>query len=143
MRGIVVAATTRLLTEECCNCHMIFAMPEDFRERARRDPEVWFYCPRGHHQHYVKSEVTRLKEELESKQKALTAAWERESRLSKERDHHWIERKKLATRHRHLKQRVKNGVCPCCHRSFENLRRHMDTQHPDFAAEPSEGGQAA
>ena len=28
-----------------------------------------------------------------------------------------------------------NGVCPCCNRSFENLRNHMHTQHPDYGQE--------
>jgi DNA-binding XRE family transcriptional regulator len=26
-------------------------------------------------------------------------------------------------------------VCPCCNRSFENLRQHMATQHADFGQE--------
>lgn len=29
--------------------------------------------------------------------------------------------------------RVGKGVCPCCKRSFTNLRRHMTTKHPDVA----------
>jgi hypothetical protein len=37
-----------------------------------------------------------------------------------------------------LKQRVANGVCPCCHRSFVNLHRHMAGQHPDYTKEQSE-----
>lgn len=36
-----------------------------------------------------------------------------------------------------LSNRVKNGVCPCCTRSFHNLREHMKTQHPDFKAPAS------
>ena len=31
-----------------------------------------------------------------------------------------------------LKKRVAAGVCPCCQRSFINLRRHMTTQHADY-----------
>jgi hypothetical protein len=30
-------------------------------------------------------------------------------------------------------------VCPCCNRSFQNLRRHMATKHPEFNA-PGPGG---
>lgn len=29
--------------------------------------------------------------------------------------------------------RVKNGVCPCCNRSFQNLKRHMNTKHPNWS----------
>lgn len=31
-----------------------------------------------------------------------------------------------------IKNRVKNGVCPCCNRTFENLARHMQAKHSDF-----------
>lgn len=34
-----------------------------------------------------------------------------------------------------LKKRVKNGVCPCCTRSFQNLKQHIATKHPDFTKE--------
>ena len=30
------------------------------------------------------------------------------------------------------RKRAANGVCPCCHRSFENVARHVAKQHPDF-----------
>lgn len=34
-----------------------------------------------------------------------------------------------------LKKRIAAGVCPCCNRSFANLREHMAGQHPDFTGE--------
>ena len=33
-----------------------------------------------------------------------------------------------------IRQRIANGVCPCCQRSFGNVRAHMETQHPDYTA---------
>ena len=36
-----------------------------------------------------------------------------------------------------LKNRVGKGVCPCCNRSFANLKRHMASQHPEFAGDES------
>jgi len=33
-----------------------------------------------------------------------------------------------------LQKRIKNGVCPCCHRSFVQLSRHMASKHPGFDA---------
>ena len=33
-----------------------------------------------------------------------------------------------------LKKRVGHGVCPCCTKSFANLREHMRRQHPQFVA---------
>lgn len=34
-----------------------------------------------------------------------------------------------------LETRAANGVCPCCHRTFKQLARHMKTKHPDFPGE--------
>lgn len=137
--GTFIPVTTSLVTEECCNCHMLFAMPEDFRKRAKDDPAIFFYCPAGHSQHSLASEVQRKLREAEQQLANERAALQRQAeelkRVRGERDHHWIERKKLTTRTRNLKTRIKNGVCPCCNRSFENLHRHMTTQHPGFAAE--------
>lgn len=31
------------------------------------------------------------------------------------------------------KQRHAAGVCPCCTRSFKQLRRHMASQHPEYS----------
>ncbi len=31
-----------------------------------------------------------------------------------------------------IKNRIGNGVCPCCKRTFTNLARHMKGQHPDY-----------
>lgn len=30
------------------------------------------------------------------------------------------------------RKRIANGVCPCCHRTFQNLARHMAGQHPAY-----------
>lgn len=37
-----------------------------------------------------------------------------------------------------LKNRVGHGVCPCCNRSFGNLARHIESEHPTFIAEAAE-----
>lgn len=37
-----------------------------------------------------------------------------------------FEAKRLATR-------TKNGVCPCCNRTFKHLMAHMKGQHPEYS----------
>lgn len=136
-----INATVKLATEQCSACSIIFAMPADLQLRARNNPEVRFYCPQGHSMHYTESESAkklRLTEKLLADERARSQRQAEElTRVRSERDHHWIERKKLTTRTRNLKTRIKNGVCPCCHRSFPNLHDHMKTQHPTFATEPT------
>lgn len=116
---------TWLETETCCNCGMVFAMPADYMKRRRNDHE-YFYCPAGHAQHYTgATEAQKLKRDLERKESELTAARDRANRLMSERD-------AVAKAHRKMRTRVANGVCPCCNRSFENLRNHMQSQHPEY-----------
>jgi DNA-binding transcriptional regulator YiaG len=111
--------------EHCYSCAMAFAMPSNFRDRKLKD-RTNFFCPAGHSQHYVgKTEEQKLREEVERARQMREAA---EGRAAKaERD-----ATAISKAHRKMRTRVMNGVCPCCNRSFENLRRHMHDQHPEF-----------
>lgn len=63
-------------------------------------------------------EETEKAQRLEAQRKLV----EERERLAKER----------AAKLR-LQKRIKNGVCPCCHRTVSQLARHMKSKHPDFA----------
>lgn len=110
---------------QCCNCGIAFAMTEAFHDQRRKDRKS-FYCPEGHSQYYTgKSKEQKLKDELER---------ERQRRLTAESNANHAEE---ATRievalHDYTKKRINNGVCPCCNRSFKNLRRHMASKHKDY-----------
>lgn len=109
----------------CCSCSMPFAMTADFRRRRLADHKS-FYCPAGHGQSYCgQNEADRLRGEL---QRAQAQAERAESKAAAARH----ERDKIAKAHRRMRQRVMNGVCPCCNRSFENIRNHMRDMHPDY-----------
>jgi hypothetical protein len=127
-----VGEWTYLTTLTCYKCGVLFAMPKELNDEAlRRTHEREFYCPNGHGQHYLgKSDREKLQEERERNERLRSDL----TTVRKERDHHWIERKKTSTRLLHLKERVKHGVCPCCHRTFKQLARHMELKHPGFAA---------
>jgi Skp family chaperone for outer membrane proteins len=99
-------------------------MPQAMRQQ-RLDNGGDFYCPNGHGQRYTKPRCERLESELATKQKELTAA--RCESLAERQKREQAE----AELQRH-KTRTKNGVCPCCNRSFINLRRHMASKHPSF-----------
>lgn len=116
-----------LSTETCCNCGMLFAMPQDV-QRRRRDDKATFYCPAGHAQHYTgPTEADKLRREVERERQVREAA---EARAGKAEQN----LAQVARAHRKMRQRVMNGVCPCCNRSFGNLRQHMKTEHPDFGS---------
>lgn len=118
--------------EVCCNCGVQFAMTQEFHDRKWNHRWENFYCPNGHGQHYLgKSEADRLRDRLKSEQE--NAQFWREREASERKAHSAT--KGILTK---TKNRVANGVCPCCNRTFANLARHMAGQHPDFKTEPTE-----
>lgn len=128
-------------TEDCYSCGVTFAMPRSFKEQRQRDGKN-FYCPAGHGQHYTETEADRLRKELERTKRNLEWA---ESRTRAARDQaEAAERSKAALKGVITKQRKRAaaGVCPCCHRTFQQLARHMANKHPGYAETPIEDGAA-
>lgn len=112
-------------TIECFKCGNNFAVSSSLHQTWRNNGE-FFYCPScGQKQHYAKSTVDKLTEELERKNKIL---------INKNQEISFLEKQVAAQKGRltKLQNRVSKGVCPCCNRSFQNLRKHMDTKHPDY-----------
>lgn len=101
-------------------CGMEFAMPRWFYDQTKRTGESWT-CPAGH-------------------SRVWTVGVEDKLRAEKTRARHLEDQLGAATREaEHLRlrilrdrQRYANGLCPCCDRSFTNVRRHMVSQHPDY-----------
>lgn len=120
--------TSTLASEICCNCGMAFAMPKDYQERRRKDHES-FYCPAGHRQHYLgETEETKLRRKLESTEHRLSQEEDRRERAEEQS-------RQKERKYARIRDRVKNGVCPCCNRTFLNLGNHMKSQHPDFGTD--------
>ena len=63
-----------------------------------------------------------LQEQLDRERQVREAAEQRALRMQGERD-------QVAKAHKRMRTRVMNGVCPCCNRTFQNLLRHMQTEH--------------
>jgi hypothetical protein len=100
--------------------------------RAAREKGKSFYCPNGHAQVFVETEVQKLHRELTIVKTERDTA---QTMLKAERDCHESTRKRrdvLGSKLSELKKRTGNGVCPCCRRTFQNMLRHMKTKHPDF-----------
>ena len=110
--------------EQCCNCGVPFAFP-DWMMRRLREKGGSFFCPNGHSQHYVETENTRLRKQLDEQIRVATEQAER-ARVAELAEG---ERRKELER---LKKRIKAGTCPCCKRTFSQLNRHMKTKHPEF-----------
>lgn len=128
----IVRVETHITILECATCNIVFGIGADFEGRRREDHEH-FYCPNGH-QNFYNGPTEAEKERDRYKRMYDSAEWRAKS---------WRDQAEAAERSRRgqkaantrLKKRIAAGVCPCCHRTFSNVERHMSNQHPDFTAE--------
>lgn len=125
-------ATDKTLTVvSCATCHVTYAIPTSFQRAAVAYPgdRGWtIHCPFGHAWHYTGKSV----------EQKLQEATERAGRLAAERDQAEAAvraQKARGTRYKNDRDRERKraaaGVCPCCNRTFQQLARHMASQHPE------------
>ena len=117
--------TETLVIVHCYKCGIAFGMQKEFNERCHNDSDISFYCPKGHSQIYTSNKVAKLKSEVEHMEARLN---------SKDKTIRSLEYQRRAQKANttKLKNRIKNGICPCCKRSFSNLKRHMEGKHPEY-----------
>lgn len=107
----------------CVHCQFPFGVPDRADEHWRKSKRT-FYCPqcRGSQGYYGKSEKEKRLEEaerrLEQEQIRASDAEQKAIRMSRQ--------------YSRVRDRVKNGVCPCCNRTFDNVARHMASKHKDW-----------
>lgn len=128
-------ATAELCVINCGSCGGTYAINERHRAQCYQEGNSWTcpYCKTGWG-YANNNENAQLKKQLELERKRKEwaeqdARRQREDRIAAE--HRERAQKAAKTR---LKNRIGQGVCPCCTRTFGNLARHMATKHPDYAA---------
>lgn len=126
-RLIEINTRTKLVTETCYKCHILFAMPAEMQERCSQFGET-FFCPNGHAQVYVESEVASLRHELSDSKANL-----RDCRIQMNGALDKVAEKNKEIRQ--VKRRIHAGVCPHCHRHFSNLERHIHSKHKEKLGE--------
>lgn len=126
-------ATVQLAQIDCGSCGGTYAISERYREQKQQEGGSW-HCPycRVGWGYAGNSENEKLKKELELQKKRTEWAKEDAARAKAAAARAENARRAEKAAKTRLKKRIGNGVCPCCRRSFENLRRHMASQHPDF-----------
>lgn len=125
MSTITRTLTIKSLT--CGHCGILFGLESAFMA-ARLDDGQLFYCPNGHRIGWkAANERQRTEKRLEDAEARNLALRDQLAAAIRDAE---------AARTALLRDRARfaAGVCPCCNRSFENVRRHMQTQHPDYDA---------
>ena len=127
-----VVSAADLTTMVCGGCGGIYAIAEIYRQN-KYDSGGYWHCP------YCEIPWGYGTSAIDSLNKKLTEA-QRQVDLERKRTE-WAQQEARTTEYRRrvlkgqvtkIKKRIGNGVCPCCNRSFEDLRRHMNTKHPDY-----------
>lgn len=116
-------------------CGHTFYMTRDHYNNTRQHKQGW-WCPVcGCARAWTgETEAEKLKKQLASAERQ--AAWHKDNARHEREARELTQRRLNATKgaKTKLQKRIKNGVCPCCTRSFMNLKAHMATKHPDFQA---------
>ena len=125
----------------CGLCQFHFAMDDSWYQKCMDDHDNSFFCPKCGKclQFTGATEATKLRRELaakqaevERKQREVEAELERSKKLRTSLDR----QKRMTAAQKGAKTRaltrIHNGVCPCCNRTFYNLKWHMESKHPDF-----------
>jgi len=119
-----------MVIETCCHegCGVTFAITSGLYDLRKRDGKS-FFCPNGHGQFFTNNDAKKFEDMKAARARAESdAKYYREEAESKSRS--------LNTTKGHItrmKNRIANGVCPCCNRSFEDLHAHMKTKHPKYS----------
>jgi len=133
-----VVYETKIVIKECITCGVNYGLGTNFVKDRRQDHGSW-YCPNGHGHHFPQdNEAEQLRKQVKSLETRERIARDSE-RFHREQAAH--ERRSAAATRGHLtrlRKRIAAGVCPCCNRSFENVRRHIEGQHPTWIAEHAE-----
>ncbi len=125
----------RYYFQTCCNCGIEFGMFDKWDERLRESHGT-FYCPNGHGQSYT---ADNREEKLRRERDRLKQqAAEKDDEIRRLEQVNTLERRSTAAykgQVTKIKKRVGKGVCPCCNRQFQNLHKHLETEHPDYSEE--------
>ena len=124
--------TGTLTITHCGVCQIPHAIPAELYEDRLNNGGDW-WCPNGHKLHFITTKSQEMKAELAAERRRRERSEARETSV---RDQLGATERSLRG-HKAAKTRIKNriaaGVCPCCSRSFQDVRRHMVGQHPDYA----------
>ena len=127
---IVMSRGGRYAVVDCGNCGVAFAVPERMWAHYRA-AGGFAHCPNGHRWGFrtgtEQAEQDRLRLERD-RLKQSTARLEEE--IAAERARADAAERRVAQ----VRKRAAAGVCPCCSRSFTNVRRHMASKHPNVVA---------
>ena len=102
--------------------HYAVLPPDRWTRLMQTGEQLW--CPYGLAVSYTETENARLRKQLGTAQEVANSARQAEKTTLL-----MLEAEQRAKQR--LLRRVKAGVCPHCHRTFQQVARHMASKHPE------------
>ena len=126
LHGVTIRKTTELTTVVCGECGGAYAIAQRFHRYCYEHGTGW-NCPycRTRWGFFGTTEAERKREKRKRAERTLD-----EVKAELQYTEHRRRGEKAAKTR--LQKRAKAGVCPCCSRSFKQLRQHMARMHPAF-----------
>lgn len=120
-----------------CWCGIRLAIPASLNRQLEQNGHVVF-CPLGHEFTVTETELDRERKRVADLASTLERARQQataERDLRRDTERRLAAQKGATTR---AKKRAAAAVCPVegCGRSFVQLRRHMQSKHPDYVPGP-------
>lgn len=130
--GSITVFGRAMVFVQCYSCAVEYAIPEQINECALRDRSSrgkTIYCPNGHGWQYTgETEAQKQRRRAELAEQRLA---QRDDEI-RDLGRAVSAQKSNVTK---LKRRAAAGTCPCCKRSFSNVRAHIANKHPEFVAD--------
>ena len=120
----------------CGQCAGVYALSARYHQNAAEKGTSWNcpYCRTGWGFSSEGGENAKLRRKVE-RAEADRDFWSKySSEREQERDRARHQRDGFKGAMVKAKRRVGKGVCPCCSRSFANVRRHMESKHPGYGS---------
>ena len=137
----MISVDLELATVNCGVCGGSYAISARFHKPCRDKGESW-RCPYpncntwwGFTESGHAKEVARLKRERDQAKRDAKWQEERKQKALAEAEHQAARARGYKGALTKAKKRSAAGVCPCCHRTFKQLARHMKAKHPDYNPE--------
>lgn len=115
------------------HCGHVIYLPSHNEKIYRRNHQTFYCTVCGKGQSFGgKSDIEQLRatvRTIEDQRDTARKNLQQQREKTRHKTRQLSAQKGVTTR---IKNRIGNGVCPCCNRTFANLARHMKGQHPDY-----------
>lgn len=127
-----------LRTVNCSQCGIVYALPAAMIAKAVQlgHSQITWRCPTqgcaenwGYH---GDSETEKLERKLQWAREATVRERARAEQAEAEARGQKAAKTRFKNQRDQGRARAAAGVCPCCNRSFKQLRQHLASQHPDY-----------